>query len=68
MSDPAKLVMMANQIARNLEALGHDKAVAATAEHIRDFWDPRMKAGIAGAPGLSEIAEKAVQQVLAGTA
>lgn len=36
------LVMMANQIARNLAARGEEVAVAAVAEHIRDFWDPRM--------------------------
>jgi len=34
---------MANDIARNLEAMGHDKAVLATADHIDKFWDPRMK-------------------------
>ena len=34
---------MANDIARNLEAMGHDQAVLATADHIDKFWDPRMK-------------------------
>jgi len=37
------VVRMANQIARNLKARGEDAAVAGTAEHIRLFWDPRMK-------------------------
>jgi formate dehydrogenase subunit delta len=37
---------MANQIAVNFQALGHDEAVLATADHIDMFWDPRMKAGI----------------------
>jgi formate dehydrogenase subunit delta len=37
---------MANDIARNLEAMGHDKAVLATADHIDRFWDPRMKKAI----------------------
>ncbi|MBV5324711.1 MAG: formate dehydrogenase subunit delta, partial [Rhodospirillaceae bacterium] len=32
---------MANQIARNLGAMQHDHAVAAVADHIRMFWDPR---------------------------
>lgn len=36
----------ANQIARNFVAIGHDKAVLATADHIESFWDPRMKAAI----------------------
>lgn len=67
MTGTEKLVLMANQIARNFEAMGRDKAVVATAGHIRDFWDPRMKAGIANAHGLSDIAGEAVQMVLAGT-
>jgi formate dehydrogenase subunit delta len=33
----------ADQIAKNFMALGHDKAVLATADHIDMFWDPRMK-------------------------
>lgn len=37
---------MANQIARNLAAQGEEAAIAATAQHIRDFWDPRMKMAI----------------------
>jgi formate dehydrogenase subunit delta len=42
MTDSA-IVMMANQIARNL-ARGHGDPVQATAEHINSFWDPRMRA------------------------
>ena len=34
---------MAGDIARNFEAMGHDNAVLATADHIYQFWDPRMK-------------------------
>jgi formate dehydrogenase subunit delta len=41
-----KLVMMANQIARNLATQGRDEAAAKTADHIRRFWDPRMRATI----------------------
>ena len=37
---------MAGDIARNFEAMGHDNAVLATADHIFQFWDPRMKAAI----------------------
>ncbi len=36
----------ANQIAKNFVAIGHDRAVLATADHIDQFWDPRMKAAI----------------------
>jgi len=42
----ARLIYMANQIGRNFAAQGHDEAVAATADHIAKFWDPRMKAQI----------------------
>ncbi len=41
-----RLRRMANQIAKNFVAIGHDKAVLATANHIDQFWDPRMKAAI----------------------
>ena len=41
-----RLRYMAEQIARNFAAQGEDEAVAATAEHIRLYWDPRMKAAI----------------------
>ena len=38
------LVYMAGQILRNFASRGEDGAVAATAEHLALFWDPRMKA------------------------
>ncbi|QEA17046.1 formate dehydrogenase subunit delta [Novosphingobium ginsenosidimutans] len=56
---------MANQIARNLAAQGEDAAIAATAQHIRDFWDPRMKAAIIAvdpAP-LEPIARAAIERL-----
>jgi formate dehydrogenase subunit delta len=37
---------MANDIARNLEPMGPEQALLATADHINQFWDPRMKAAI----------------------
>ena len=37
---------MANQIARNFVAIGHERAVLAVADHIDQFWDPRMKTAI----------------------
>lgn len=62
--DTAKLAMMANQIARNLACQGDEDAVALTAQHIRDFWDPRMKAAIrANMAGLDPIAAKAVARL-----
>ena len=43
---PDKLVHMANQIGRAFAHQPHSRAVADTAEHIRKFWDPRMRAAI----------------------
>ena len=43
MSNLERLVYMANQIARNFEVLGQDRAAAATADHMIAYWDPRMK-------------------------
>jgi formate dehydrogenase subunit delta len=63
--DIARLRQMADQIARNLAAQGEAEAVAATAEHIRLYWDPRMKAAIlADDPaGLGPIARAAVARL-----
>ena len=60
--DADHLIYMANQIARNLAAGGEAAAVAATAQHIIDFWDPRMKAAILASDrtALSPIARAAV--------
>ena len=59
---------MANDIARNLEAMGHDKAVLATADHIDHFWDPRMKAQIFAADltALAPIAREAIEHLAGG--
>lgn len=68
MSAPVEhLVYMVNQIARNLEAQGEAAAIVQTAGHIRDFWDPRMKAAILAADesALSPIARAAVRQLSA---
>lgn len=56
---PDKLQRMANDIARNLAALG-DGAPAAIAEHLRQFWTPRMRAELlalvdAGGDGLDVL-------------
>ena len=39
----AKLVYMANQIAKFMESKHHDEGVAGLAAHINDFWEPRMR-------------------------
>ncbi|HEU0065799.1 MAG TPA: formate dehydrogenase subunit delta [Sphingomonas sp.] len=43
MSNDERLVYMIDQIARNFVAIGADRAIDATADHIATFWDPRMK-------------------------
>ena len=66
--DLARLHHMIDQIARNFAAIGHANAVAATADHIVKFWDPRMKSAIlAGDPNaLSPIARSAVAMLARG--
>ena len=63
--DLARLTYMANQIARNLASQGEAEAVEATAQHIRDFWDPRMKAALLAddGTGLEPIAAAAVERL-----
>lgn len=61
-----KLQRMANDIARNLAAHG-EAAPAAVAEHLRNFWTPRMRAELlamvdAGGEGLDGL----VMQAAAG--
>jgi formate dehydrogenase subunit delta len=65
--DSARLIDMANQIARNLAAQGEEAAVAQAAAHLRDFWDPRMKAAILAADpaGLEPIARAAIDRLRA---
>lgn len=61
----AKLVHMANQIARNLAL--DDNPVAAVADHIRAFWSPRMIEGlkVAGDTGLDPVAALALACIAA---
>lgn len=43
-ADPnAKLVYMANQIAKFMESKPHDEGLEGLASHINDFWEPRMR-------------------------
>ena len=61
-----RLIYMANQIARNL-AREHDP-VAAVANHIARYWEPRMRHLIAdhlaaGGAGLDPVAASAVQRL-----
>jgi formate dehydrogenase subunit delta len=60
-----RLTYMANQIARNLAMQGELVAVQATYQHLKDFWDPRMKAAILAGErgGLDPIARAAVERL-----
>ena len=59
---------MADDIAKNFEAMGHGNAVLATADHIRMFWDPRMRQLIyADDPAkLTPTAREAIQHLKGG--
>ena len=63
--DSSRLIDMVNQIARNLAAQGEAEAVEATARHLRDFWDPRMRAAIlkADRSTLDPVAARALDRL-----
>jgi formate dehydrogenase subunit delta len=65
-SSPDRLVYMANQISKFFDSQGHDKTVAGVSEHIRKFWDPRMRKQIfahldAGGAGLDADVRAALE-------
>ena len=62
-----RLVEMINDIAAN-QAADPDNAVDTITQHLRRFWDPRMRAQIvahaaAGGDGLSDFARQAVARL-----
>jgi formate dehydrogenase subunit delta len=63
-----KLVYMANQIGAFFRSQGGEAAVKGTAEHIKKFWDPRMRNAIfahldAGGDGLDPPVRQAIEQL-----
>jgi formate dehydrogenase subunit delta len=67
---PERLVYMANHIAHAFRLEGETRAIADTADHLRKFWDPRMRREIlaileAGGNGLEPVARAAVAQLKA---
>jgi formate dehydrogenase subunit delta len=63
-----KLVYMANQIGKFFASQKDEHAIAGTAEHIRKFWDPRMRAAIfahleAGGAGLDPKVRQAIESL-----
>jgi formate dehydrogenase subunit delta len=66
-----RLVHMANQVASFFASYPEAEAIDGTANHLRSYWDPRMRREIeahlkdkAGA-GLSHIAMEAVKRMVA---
>jgi len=67
---PDKLVYMANQIGKFFNSQGQERAAAETADHIKKFWDPRMRAAIfaplqEGGAGLDPVARLAIERLAA---
>lgn len=66
-----RLVYMANQIAHNMGAMaGADDVAIMVADHIHQFWDPRMLSMIeahvaSGGEGLEPLAHAALQRLSA---
>ena len=66
--DPhATLVRMANQIALAFAAQGEARALPQIADHVNQFWDPRMRRAMAehlagGGDGLHPLALKALSK------
>jgi len=63
-----KLVKMANQIGKFFVAQKHPEGVASMTEHLKKFWDPRMRNAIIahvdhGGAGLDPIAIEAVRRL-----
>ncbi|RED38424.1 formate dehydrogenase delta subunit [Rhodopseudomonas thermotolerans] len=69
---PDRLVYMANQIGAFFRSQGPDKAVPGIAEHLKKFWEPRMRRAIiahldAGGDGLAPEVRAAVEALKAAT-
>jgi formate dehydrogenase subunit delta len=65
---PDKLGYMANQIGKFFASRPHDEAVAAIANHLEKFWDPRMRRTIvqhveAKTLQLDPLVQEAVEQL-----
>ena len=63
-----KLSRMANQIATFFKSQKAETAVPGIAEHIKKFWEPRMRQAIfahldAGGAGLDPLVKQALEQL-----
>ncbi|MFL9500271.1 formate dehydrogenase subunit delta [Rhodopseudomonas palustris] len=69
---PDRLVYMANQIGAFFRSQGADKAVPGITEHLKKFWEPRMRRAIiahleAGGDGLAPEVRAAVEALKGAT-
>ena len=67
-----KLVHQANQIGKFFAHQSQPEAVASIADHLRKFWDPRMRAEILthlanGGEGLDPLPRQAIETIAAET-
>jgi formate dehydrogenase subunit delta len=65
---PDRLIYMVNQIGEFFQSQGEGKAMPGIAEHIRKFWDPRMRSAIlahfdAGGAGLDPDVRSGVEEL-----
>ncbi len=65
---PEKLAYMANQIGHFFRRRPHDEAVRGIADHIRLYWDPRMRTDLfahldAGGGGLDPLVLEAARSL-----
>ena len=64
----AKLIYMANQIAKFMESKPHAEGLSLFASHINDFWEPRMRRHLfevldAGGAGLRPLVLEAAAAI-----
>ena len=64
----AKLIYMANQIAKFMESKPHDEGLAGLTSHINDFWEPRMRKHLfevldGGGQGLRPLVVEAADKI-----
>ena len=65
-----RLVVMANQIGKFFGSQRSDDAVDRTADHLRKFWDPRMRVAAfallrQGGDGLDPLPRQAIEKLAA---
>ena len=66
--DPQNMVHMANQIALNFAANPRDEAIGSVANHLKMFWEPRMRKQLheyvaEGGAGLHELVLEAEKRL-----